>query len=245
LDHGDLFDPCWFIPLTSSRPSLPSSFPPARAAVIFDDFGPGYTYDQFSGFSSDLAQTTAVQFTANANYRLTKIDLGLTSFIGPSESSPIYVGIYADSAGNIDPNPVVLHNQIANLPFFGQSDNSIATWNNVNVNVEKYHKYWLYLFGIGVWNSNSTSTIGRIYFSPDGYLNNTVLPAFDIIGTTSVPEPSTWAMVLAGFAVLGFAGMRGSLGNMIAAPSIWCATFACTRTRRERTRSCASSWQGG
>jgi hypothetical protein len=51
------------------------------------------------------------------------------------------------------------------------------------------------------------------------------------INITSVPEPSTWAMMLLGFAGLGFAGYRTSRGAV---------SVACNKTDAERTTQTAT-----
>jgi hypothetical protein len=40
--------------------------------------------------------------------------------------------------------------------------------------------------------------------------------SIDLLGTSAVPEPSTWAVLLAGFAGLGFAGWRRGRGHVAA-----------------------------
>ena len=63
------------------------------------------------------------------------------------------------------------------------------------------------------YNSTSSDSFGSFYFTGSSYDNNfkyrTI--AFEVKGA-GVPEPSTWAMLLLGFAGLGFAGYRKTKG---------------------------------
>jgi PEP-CTERM motif-containing protein len=61
------------------------------------------------------------------------------------------------------------------------------------------------VYSIGGLEAQSTSTTLEFYmaFANDAY------PGVDAVSVT-VPEPSTWAMIVAGFAALGFAGYRSS-----------------------------------
>jgi hypothetical protein len=66
-----------------------------------------------------------------------------------------------------------------------------------NSSDESSHANWL------IWNGGTTPVVGT--GNTDGFPGATYsfLPS-------GVPEPATWAMMLAGFAGLGFMGWRGS-----------------------------------
>jgi hypothetical protein len=73
---------------------------------------------------------------------------------------------------------------------------------------------------------------GQTDFASNGYVLISALPQFDRVlaasssnsfefdnvaaGMSAVPEPSTWAMLLIGFAGLGYAGFRRSKGPIAA-----------------------------
>jgi hypothetical protein len=62
------------------------------------------------------------------------------------------------------------------------------------------------------WLRVGTDIVGPI----DG-VTTTFNAAFSLTGVSTVPEPSTWAMMLVGFAGLGFAGWRTRVGFRLAA----------------------------
>ena len=68
------------------------------------------------------------------------------------------------------------------------------------------HIYWL--DGRSIYQANPDLTdVSLFHFTPS-FLMPTDLAILDL--PTAVPEPSTWAMMLIGFAGLGFAGYRAS-----------------------------------
>ncbi len=67
-------------------------------------------------------------------------------------------------------------------------------------------------FGGSAYTASFTDSLGPgIYYAEiTGRVNSTVLGVGGSVTTIAVPEPSTWAMMLIGFASLGFAGYRAS-----------------------------------
>ena len=59
--------------------------------------------------------------------------------------------------------------------------------------------------GLGLDPDNATAFITDLTYEAAGNFTGTMTPV-----TVSVPEPSTWAMMLLGFAGLGFAGYRST-----------------------------------
>jgi hypothetical protein len=59
-------------------------------------------------------------------------------------------------------------------------------------------------FEVGLYDNQPNTTSGS-GFGPAQTFSN-----FSVTGTTAVPEPTTWAMMLLGFAGLGFSGYRAS-----------------------------------
>ena len=74
--------------------------------------------------------------------------------------------------------------------------------------------YWIGLSGttqeIG-WNLSSAASTAGFYFGNDDNLNNNIsgfAGAFRVLGTAAVPEPAAWALMLAGFGLVGGAMRR-------------------------------------
>ena len=62
------------------------------------------------------------------------------------------------------------------------------------------------LFSNGVGNGQGDAVFGVVVATPDTALDTSVSGGISL----STPEPSTWAMMILGFAGLGFAGYRTS-----------------------------------
>jgi hypothetical protein len=89
------------------------------------------------------------------------------------------------------------------LPTDTQYHVSLSATNLTAVNGQLY-----WLNGRSIYQANPDLTdVTRFHFDPT-FLPPTDLAILDL--PTAVPEPSTWAMVLIGFAGLGFAGYRAS-----------------------------------
>ena len=89
------------------------------------------------------------------------------------------------------------------LPTDTQYHVSLSATNLTAVNGQLY-----WLNGRSIYQANPDLTdVTRFHFDPT-FLRPTDLAILDL--PTAVPEPSTWAMMLIGFAGLGFAGYRAS-----------------------------------
>jgi hypothetical protein len=89
------------------------------------------------------------------------------------------------------------------LPTNTQHHISLSTTNLTAVNG---HIYWL--DGRSIYQANPDLTDVTLFHFDPTFLRPTDLAIGDL--PTAVPEPSTWAMMLIGFAGLGFAGYRAS-----------------------------------
>ena len=71
---------------------------------------------------------------------------------------------------------------------------------------------------IGYFGGSMCSTMYSCSLSARSYLEPGGLPQFQSLtfGSLSVPEPSTWGMMLLGFAGLGFAGYRRARSGVLA-----------------------------
>lgn len=142
--------------------------------------GAGIVGDWFNSTPNFLLPTLVnTQWTnSNNNY----FGVGFQSGPCPAGTSPNADVICEDSGNNLYPNAVVP------IPLNGtnlQLTLGLSTWNNYDLN--------------NSYNINYTPP-------PGGWpnLNDNVFTA----SLTSVPEPSTWALLLFGFAGLGMVGLR-------------------------------------
>jgi hypothetical protein len=75
---------------------------------------------------------------------------------------------------------------------------------------------------IGEWGSGDVDHVGGsfsdIIYTYNSAAGANVLFYSDFLGSGAVPEPSTWAMMLVGFAGLSFAGYRAR--TKLALPAI-------------------------
>jgi hypothetical protein len=112
---------------------------------------------------------------------------------------------------------------VSNFPLFGTTSNFITTIDDIhNVVLKAGGSYYLYVSPaddttFDVWNI--TDVLGDRLVFPVGIQENVNLSAFRVLGVgPAVPEPSTWAMMLLGFAGLGLvAYRRRKLPSVIAA----------------------------
>jgi PEP-CTERM motif len=83
---------------------------------------------------------------------------------------------------------------------------TVVSSGDVGTLPDAYSGYATFTFGGGPWTALELQGPLTSTFSPSNY--EALAIASITIGTGSVPEPSTWAMMLLGFAGLGYAGYR-------------------------------------
>jgi hypothetical protein len=137
-------------------------------------------------------------------------------------------GLFSESLGQIEVNNGIATLQIANSSF-GAVPVSIGAWHNYTMDFN---------FATGVESAFvdgaligtsaiavASTAVGIIQIGIDsandstaqGFWDNVLLSSTAPAPSTSVPEPSTWAMLLAGFAALGFLGFRRTRSRHVAA----------------------------
>jgi hypothetical protein len=186
----------------------------ASATVIIDTTegsafsGGGYAIQNNHGIGESLA----LGFVSTPAQTITDI----TAYIGvfPLSSGTVKIGIMADTAGV--PSGSFLFDSTVVLSSLHPIVLSSLNWS-----LSSGTSYWLAVIGVvdptnGFWNLSSqiapvgvTSSIGPV----DGPWFTTVVnvPKAVISGdisTPAVPEPSTWAMMILGFAGVGFMAYR-------------------------------------
>lgn len=191
---------------------------PASADIVFSNFGPGNSYDVSSGWVAagptaefDASSEWAFAFTPSGNFTLTQIDVAISN-----SEAPISVTLSLDHASGGLPGATIESWTITDLPIFGVPPIVVQTVTPVSpVSLVSGTEYWLAASAAGdtidAWNfalagPNAPAALN----TGSGWALQTLTPpefsgAFDVEGSV-VPEPSTWAMMLLGFAGLGFVG---------------------------------------
>ncbi len=126
--------------------------------------------------------------------------------------------LQADSTGDVQSfaGTVVGFGPISSFTS-GGGDDGVFEWDNVIVPTSTPHvDYYGIVFQADAleWNIYNGIAGSTTNYDPNGdTLANSSNNYGGTVGTfnlTAVPEPSTWAMMLAGFVAIGFAGYRGS-----------------------------------
>ena len=185
--------------------------------VIFDDFGTGTSYDCCTAYGLN---TLAVSFTSTDNIAVSQIDLAIYYLGHVGTTNAATVSLVTNPTGiSGDPLGMALGTwSITDLPTGWNGANwygNVETINGITgINLKAGNFYYLLVSAEGNetigWNFNSTGTYGTILWGGSLRVDQNPLPAFDILGhgPPAVPEPSTWAMLLIGFAGIGFMAYR-------------------------------------
>jgi hypothetical protein len=201
--------------------TLFSLAPPASATVIVDTTegssfsAGGYSIQNNGG----IGESVALGFVSMSAQIITDI----TAYIGvfSVSSGTVDIGIMADTAGV--PSGTFLYDSEVVL-----SSSHPIVLSSLNWSLSSGTSYWLAVVGVvdptnGFWNLSSqiapvglTSSIGPA--NGPWFTANVNVPKALISGDISiaaVPEPSTWAMMILGFAGLGFMTYRRSTKNSL------------------------------
>ena len=187
---------------------------PARAATVFSNYT-GVTTD--GGF--DDPGFLASGFTPADNYNFTGAAVFVRNENCPGQPVPASMALYSStSAGAPDTSLWTSGTLSVNGPF-GAATLVSASYGGSPILLRKGVEYFLaldILFDTEWLGGGSSST--PVYFSPSGSSwsnrgeNNL---QFELSGSpvAAIPEPSTWAMLLLGFAGLGLLGISPQGGR--------------------------------
>jgi hypothetical protein len=214
-----------FLSLAVSFLSLLYASTAIASEIIYSTFGPGQSYSQESGwpvgtlpfpFDETQKMETAVSFTPSQSYTFESIDVAalLDSF---SASNQFSVSLARDSGSNL-PGAI-----LEAFSFTGLADVP-AVYSSSSVlhpQLTAGERYWL------VMSSDNLLDIYLTWFEADPFLDGEIayknalytdwvygydaMPAFEVLGTTAVAEPSS--MLLLGFSLLALARARGRTGG--------------------------------
>jgi PEP-CTERM motif len=190
---------------------------PASADIIFDSItdttfpGPGgFFIDQQN--SNIPADGRAVLFSTSTAVTITEIDayLLLSTANGPPANQTLFIGITPDSAGL--PSSAFLFSS-----DFALTSTSPLVLTSLNWSIAA-GTYWLVaqseLGSNAIWDTGSDTDTSAKFTNTSWSLTSagTATPEARIFAdaqiTTPVPEPSTWGMLLLGFAGVGFMAYR-------------------------------------
>lgn len=197
---------------------------PALAVPIFSNLGsPGDVYNSNNGSvvagsasSMGTSFTTANQFTAANGGNVTQINLAVSSIGTPAGFN---ASIWTNSGGL--PGSQILGafwGGLTSTTVFG-SGFGLVTINGISgLSLNGGESYFMILSpensgdsSFNAWNTNTTGVNGRNLASFDDgsswvlQSNSSPIGAFDILsGTIPVPEPNTFTLLFAGFAVVGY-----------------------------------------
>jgi hypothetical protein len=182
----------------------------AGATTLFTDFGPGQTYNTTSGWFIGGSGTTtpdsiAAPFTPSVTATLDSLDLAVDVFAGTTSFT---VEITADSSGT--PGAVL---ESFSLTGITGTPTVRSLTSILHPSLSSLSTYWIAVFPGGTttaggWNWNSVGTTGFDFSSNGGSTwsvdssTTDARPAFDVIGTPTVPEPTTWVLLAAPLAAM-------------------------------------------
>jgi hypothetical protein len=162
------------------------------------------------GNSHGAGQSIAISFSSPSATTITEVD----ALIGEFESSPgtITLGIMTDASGV--PSGSFLDSTLVTL-----SETNPVTLSSLNWSINAGTTYWLTAIATdqtsAIWNqstdfSNFASTPNNVdgpWIQIAGNSQEAPAPEVEIFAG-AVPEPSTWAMMVLGFAGVGFMAYR-------------------------------------
>jgi hypothetical protein len=187
----------------------------ASTITVFNDFGPGNSYESFqaapiSGSDSEFGyHAFAMPFTSFNEVNVTQIDLGLGIITG---SDAVTVSLDINDGGMLGRTVRSWNLSNLNLPQFGKTSNSVTSISDIKgVHLKAGDSYYLLMTPadpttLVVWNINSIGTIDTRLVFP-----GSVLGCGDPIDCPQVAE-------LSAFRIFGTPTGHGSAADPAAVP---------------------------
>jgi len=187
---------------------------PARADIIFNDFGPGDSYQQFQGQSvgGRFHQDVGDRFTpAGSDYILDRVVLPLGSISGTNGVDVLFM-----TSDNGVPGSVIESWHVTDLPRFGSAHPPTVLDSALHPLLSDGVPYYVVASvplaenTSAVWNNNSVGDHGPLAFRSNGgtwfVINDALGRGALRVEGEAVPEPSSFA--LAAIGGLTLAGWR-------------------------------------
>jgi hypothetical protein len=199
--------------LIGAATSLPAA---SHADVIFTDLPASNTYQPGQGYAVSGSASSAGYFaeanafTSPGAYDVTQIDIGLGYISGTPNAAD--VSLWTNASGS--PGTELGSWTVFSQPTFGSATTPVATISGITgINLAAGSSYFLVaapttagVSTFDVWNLNNQGTTGtREDNLGSGWASSGTLTlgAFDILGTPTVPEPASMALLGVGLAGLG------------------------------------------
>src|SRR5271166_709695 len=181
----------------------------AGPAILYDNLSSPVTGgDPAAQFPTGLGPLFASFSNPSGARTLTELELNLSA-TNPSDGGTFTVSVYSD----LNTFPNALHwNTTANDSIL--STNPTVEDFSTDVGLNAGSRYWIgvsSLAGSAIFSSASTFTgvgvANEFYINANGEAPNNPFGPY-VMRVVATPEPSTWALMLVGFAGLAYAGYR-------------------------------------
>lgn len=173
---------------------------PARAGVIFSNFGPGDSFNDGGGFTIGLGQTAGNAFVVpgGSDYTLDSITAALTFANGPVNE--VILSLETDQ--NNQPGAILESWTIDNLPRTGLPASATTVDSTLHPLLQAGVQYWVVASNpdpsfqsSNTWNFTSPDVQGTVWTNNSG-TSVASQSAFSVSGSSAVPEPATLTLSL-------------------------------------------------